>query len=326
MCKISVIIPVYNAELHLHQCVDSLLVQTCPHFELLLIDDGSTDASSHICDTYAEKDSRVRVFHKSNGGVSSARNVGLDNARGEWIAFVDSDDSVSKTYLYNLLSHSRDVDLVISYAELVYSDNQRRKEIYESGIVAAEYDSLFIKNDLHWHTSPWSKLYKRRLCDTLRFIEGMHIGEDLVFLYTYMMKCTSIYVSSDTDYFYFVDAQGSLTKRINSLNEELLACCEVTDVVREIIKVKQIKNTVAISKLRWIIACYVRRVLTAIYYDGKNRNMFSRIKIIKSVDIDEYVNYIDSLSSKEHLYRLLLKYRLYVLYDLLRKFIVWIKR
>lgn len=86
--KISVIVPVYNAEKYLHRCIDSILAQTFADFELLLIDDGSTDKSGEICDEYADKDARIRVFHKANGGVSSARNVGLDNALGEYICFV----------------------------------------------------------------------------------------------------------------------------------------------------------------------------------------------------------------------------------------------
>lgn len=99
MPQISVIVPVYNAERTLHRCVDSILAQTCRDFELLLINDGSTDGSGKICDEYAAKDARIRVFHKGNGGVSSARNVGLDEARGEWIAFCDSDDWVDAEWL-----------------------------------------------------------------------------------------------------------------------------------------------------------------------------------------------------------------------------------
>ena len=101
MPKISVIVPVYNTEKYLHRCVDSILAQTFTDFELLLIDDGSTDSSGAICDEYAQKDSRVRVFHKENGGASSARNLGLDNATGEWITFCDSDDFVYSYWLSN---------------------------------------------------------------------------------------------------------------------------------------------------------------------------------------------------------------------------------
>ena len=100
--KISVIIPVYNAESTLRRCVDSVLAQTFTDFECLLINDGSKDKSGEICDEYARKDSRVKVFHKENGGVSSARNVGLDNARGEWVSFVDSDDWVEGDILESM--------------------------------------------------------------------------------------------------------------------------------------------------------------------------------------------------------------------------------
>lgn len=90
--KISVIVPVYNVEKFLRRCIDSILAQTFTDFELLLIDDGSKDKSGEICDEYAAKDARIRVFHKQNGGVSSARNLGIDKAQGEWVYFVDSDD------------------------------------------------------------------------------------------------------------------------------------------------------------------------------------------------------------------------------------------
>lgn len=101
---ISVIVPVYNAEKYLHRCVDSILSQTFTDFEVLLINDGSTDTSGVICDEYAQKDARVRVFHKENGGVSSARNVGIKNMRGLYSIHVDSDDWVEPSYLKDLYS------------------------------------------------------------------------------------------------------------------------------------------------------------------------------------------------------------------------------
>ena len=100
--KISVIVPVYKAEKYLHRCVDSILAQSYTDFELLLIDDGSPDNSGAICDEYAIKDSRVRVFHKQNGGASSARNKGLDHANGEWVSFVDSDDWIEPQMVESL--------------------------------------------------------------------------------------------------------------------------------------------------------------------------------------------------------------------------------
>lgn len=110
--KLSIIIPIYNAEQFIRRCIDSILEQTYTDFELLLIDDGSTDDSSRICDVYSENDSRIKVFHKKNGGVSSARNVGLDNANGEWIVFIDSDDAINNQYLS--VTKKATVDLILT--------------------------------------------------------------------------------------------------------------------------------------------------------------------------------------------------------------------
>ena len=113
MCpKISIIVPVYNVERYLRRCVDSIVAQSFQDWELLLIDDGSSDNSGMICDEYAEKEDRIKVFHKKNGGVSSARNVGLDNANGEWIMFVDSDDWIEKTMLEENLIHSECYEVI----------------------------------------------------------------------------------------------------------------------------------------------------------------------------------------------------------------------
>lgn len=101
---ISIIVPVYNSEKTLCRCVDSILAQTYQNFELILIDDGSIDQSGKICDDYVRLDSRVRVFHKKNGGVSAARNVGLDNAKGTWLTFIDSDDYIQENYLSYIIS------------------------------------------------------------------------------------------------------------------------------------------------------------------------------------------------------------------------------
>ena len=202
--KITVIIPVYNAESTLRRCLDSILIQTFTDFECILIDDGSKDRSGEICDEYARKDSRIKVFHKENGGVSSARNVGLDNARGEWVTFVDSDDWTGERLLSNLISHTNNhpnVELVISFSEYIFN-NVRREENYKARMVdKANFQILFSEYDMSWHTGPWAKLYSKHVIDTknLRFSENMNIGEDAVFFYSYLFQMDGLYVSSDTD-------------------------------------------------------------------------------------------------------------------------------
>ena len=111
---ISVIVPVYNTEQYLHRCIDSVLAQTYKDFELLLIDDGSTDSSGAICDEYAAKDARVKVFHKENGGVSSARRIGVEQSHGEFIYFVDSDDAILPDTLEMMCNYmTNGVDVVV---------------------------------------------------------------------------------------------------------------------------------------------------------------------------------------------------------------------
>lgn len=136
--KVSVIVPVYNVEKLLQRCIDSILAQTFTDFELLLIDDGSKDKSGEICDEYAAKDSRIRVFHKQNGGVSTARNIGIDKAQGEWIYFVDSDDIVLPSALGTFCS------LIYSDSELVMAGfytsdenntvREQRKMVRQGGV------------------------------------------------------------------------------------------------------------------------------------------------------------------------------------------------
>ena len=177
---ISIIVPVYNTEQYLHSCIDSILTQTYTDFELLLIDDGSTDLSGAICDKYAWKDSRVRVFHQKNGGVSSARNLGLDNAKGEWVTFVDSDDAI-----INIPFVSYDEDLVIFPHKVLSKDGTE----YLCKLENSVFDNKskvrnFVKDNSTTSVfkTLWSKLYKRDLIGNLRFDESIKIGEDQVFL------------------------------------------------------------------------------------------------------------------------------------------------
>ena len=126
MPLVSVIVPVYKAEKYLHKCVDSLLAQTMTDFEVLLINDGSPDRSGAICDEYAAKDSRIRVFHKENGGVSSARNLGILESQGKYITFVDSDDWLSPCYLADF-----ELDIVSNFSNFIIIQGIRQFDPYK---------------------------------------------------------------------------------------------------------------------------------------------------------------------------------------------------
>ena len=319
MPKISVIVPVYNTEKYLRRCVDSILAQTFTDFELLLIDDGSTDSSGAICDEYAQKDSRVRVFHKENGGVSSARNLGLDNATSEWITFVDSDDWISDSFLANLyITEIDEVDIVISYANYVGNVGKPNYENYIEGKHKIELvESLFLKNDLAWQTSPWAKLYKTEICRDIRFKEGMHIGEDLVFLYSYLMKCKYFYVFKLTDYNYLIDDNLTLTRRINKLDEELFFYENIYRILNAFVDRFNIREEIVLSKINWIRAYYVQRVLNSMYHN-ETISQNKRLDVISSIEIEKYVNFIGKDSWKVRFLCFILSKKWYFLYDLVR--------
>ena len=195
---ISVIVPVYNTEKYLRRCIDSVLAQTYTDFELLLIDDGSKDSSGTICDEYAAQDARVRVFHKENGGVSSARNLGLDNAQGEWITFVDSDDYIEENFLKSF-ERKLDADIVIGNAVVLKSHIGTK--IHLKYIPLGFY--FDIRQILCDHMqelnlrSPWGKLYRTNIISDLKFNESIHLGEDTLFNLCCFQRITSISVLGD---------------------------------------------------------------------------------------------------------------------------------
>lgn len=215
--KISVIVPIYNVEKYLSCCIDSILAQTYTDFELLLIDDGSSDGSGKICDEYAKKDIRIKVFHKENGGVSSARNVGLDNARGEWVAFVDSDDTLDVDFLrYSLLDIPDFVDIVF----LSWAEKENGKIVYEKVLPDTVYDSgnlhkTFSETDIVSMGVPWGRIYKMSVIQNynLRFDIDLPISEDRLFFYEYIIHSRGILLRSHIGYFFRVTHQGLSSKK-----------------------------------------------------------------------------------------------------------------
>ena len=203
---ISVIVPVYKVEKYLRRCVDSIFAQTFADFELLLVDDGSPDNSGKICDEYAALDPRVRVFHKPNGGVSSARNLGLENARGEWISFIDSDDWVDRTYLEKLMQ-GKEADLSVCSFKLENTDEVWPDEL-ESKLWHAEEVKDLLLTRMHrtqaYISAPWCKLFRRDIIEIhrLRFDESLNTREDTIFSFQYLSYINDIYTVSDRIYHY----------------------------------------------------------------------------------------------------------------------------
>lgn len=213
MPKISVIVPVYNSDKYLSQCLDSILAQTFIDFELLLIDDGSKDQSGIICDDYANRDSRIKVFHKENGGVSSARNKGLENARGEWITYIDSDDYVDNDYLENMINKSHG-DFVASHMIAEgweeWVDNPLPDNFWHNSQMPT-----FIERLLPRMNFMVCKLFRSSIIKSnkLRFNENLAYGEDTLFIINYLKYAKSVATISTASYHYNCYNMSSLSKK-----------------------------------------------------------------------------------------------------------------
>lgn len=213
--NLSIIVPVYNIKCYIEQCLYSILNNKMNGVEIIIVDDGSTDGTSEICDYFEKKSSQIRVFHQDNAGVSAARNRGMAESVGEWITFVDADDRVDANFV-EILSH-------LTYnTELVLSG-----EVYckRGGIIRQlrYIDKVWNIGDLKCSqipildsmTSPHGKLYKKEIIDKyqLRFDEKISCGEDRDFNIEYLMCITKVRTTSYIGYFYNMDVENSLSKQ-----------------------------------------------------------------------------------------------------------------
>jgi len=237
--SISIIIPVYNAERWLRQCLDSILNQSFENYELILVDDGSKDQSPIICDEYAEKYDKIIVIHKTNGGVSSTRNAGLDIAKGEWIAFIDADDYISEHYFDGVGECEQDL-LIRGIFEESNDNVKDTTHLYNAIYKNANEVSKFIMLQVCCTMvlrGPCCKFYRRSLISNLRFRTDMKVGEDSYFVFRYLTRVNSIQV--DCDAFYVIRVgdmpsenkyQSSVDYAIRSLNYLYDAYIDMADV------------------------------------------------------------------------------------------------
>lgn len=289
MPQISVIVPVYNAEKTLHRCVDSILAQTFTDFELLLINDGSTDGSGRVCDEYAAKDARIRVFHKENGGVSSARNVGLDEARGEWIAFCDSDDEFLSNALIILSSKIDERIDFISTGYLRYAPNgdlEVNTSAYGKSEQILDARAIIEKmyQDSFYQFYVVTKMFRKEVVDKahLRFDERVYFSEDKLFIVQYIcaMQRKSYYTVIPI-YIYSMNNSGAMQTFGQYYNE------------------KSVTGLMAALKAYSFIKAYENRnlhILNVAAYDV----LYSYIWTRKEIQSNSAVNKRDFLSIKRN--------------------------
>lgn len=234
MAEISIIIPIYNSENDLCKCLDSIIAQTFKEWECILVDDGSKDNSPKICDRYAEKDSRFCVIHKSNGGVSSARNVGLNQAKGKYIAFADSDDWVENTWLKEFVDNVHGRDLVMQNA--VWHDFPHSGETFyrhvsvNDDLSYPEKIKEMYENNLLGYI--WAAIFRRDIIEkySLRFNEEYKWREDREFMLRYCLHINRVKVSSACLYHYNFPTLKTREYKKFSLFRIRLVCDEMSYV------------------------------------------------------------------------------------------------
>lgn len=223
----------------LPKCVDSILGQTYTDWELILVDDGSKDSSGKVCDAFAEKDDRIRVCHKENGGVSSARNRGLAEARGNYVCFIDSDDWVDATYLADFGVDKIEADFYISGAlyntyGTDYSYKKYKRKFCKD---IKEIKSTFLEQGLEANGYPWGKLFKLSIIkgNHLSFNESMTINEDHLFVFQYYLCIPTLFVTDRASYHYrvFDDSGRKLSGRINTYDELIVASSEFNRIIEK---------------------------------------------------------------------------------------------
>lgn len=212
---ISVVVPVYKAEAYLRDCIRSILRQSYSDYELILVDDGSPDRSGEICDRFAKQDKRVTVIHQENGGVSKARNVGIDAARGEWICFIDADDLVLKDFLAAFEpDNQRGVDLVIQ--GMLDMEAKRIKSSRSFPDSPPLVGREFLTHEILNFCGPMCKLFRTSIIKDhdIRFPIGLPYGEDSIFYYAYLNACSYIRTRSARKYIYRRDNADSASHKV----------------------------------------------------------------------------------------------------------------
>lgn len=217
MKKVSVIVPVYNVEKCIYKCIESILNQTFTDFELILVDDGSTDDSGIICDEYATKDSRISVIHKKNSGLSEARNYGIVAANGEYLSFIDSDDWVEEDFLKVLYENAIKyrAEIVAVNLHKVYDNGAESKLHIEEACYSGKevLNCLYGKHSIYMNVA-CNKLYKRTLFDNIRYPVGK-THEDGFTTYKLLNLCNKVYLSDYDGYCYYQRSDSIMNRKFS---------------------------------------------------------------------------------------------------------------
>ena len=227
--RISIIVPVFNVEKYLERCVNSLINQTYKNIEIILVEDGSPDLCPQMCDEYAKKDERIKVLHKKNGGLSDARNAGLDVATGEYIAFVDSDDWVETDFIETLYKNakSENADISIIGCTLVWDDGRKKPVSKDKGYYVFDKEKAIreMLAQRKFGCMVCQKMYRKQIFDTVRFPVGK-LYEDVAVSMTTFLKAKKVVVSGNHGYNYYQRNDSIVNSKFDERKLYFLECCQ----------------------------------------------------------------------------------------------------
>lgn len=308
MIFISVIIPVYNKEKYISKCIESILQQTYENFELILVNDGSSDSSGTICEQYARLDERIKVINKVNGGASYARNIGIQNALGEYITFVDSDDYAKENMLECLIKPvlQNNADISICGFETRDFDSDKLINVFKLGqnvccnreeFVKKYFYEAYTSNAIN---SISNKLYRKNIIDKyhLRYNEKYSIQEDRIFIIQMLLKCEIISNIDQSLYCYMINNENSLYNQYASTDFE--ATWELYHILSNFLKnnnateeaIKYIENDLAYIFISRIVIMYRNKVIS------KKEKYLTFRDLINNIEFQSLLKTIKSVNAK----------------------------
>ena len=294
MPKLSIIVPVYKVEQYIHKCVDSILNQTFTDFELILVDDGSPDNCGKICDEYSQNDKRVRVIHKENGGLSDARNAGIDVASGQVIGFVDSDDWIERCMYEEMLSYMKEnnLDIVCADTNQVKYGKAKFKPRYSKNKIWVKDEAICEILNGTLDNAAWNKIYKRSVIGNVRYPKG-RIYEDVATTYKFISNSEKVgYISKP--YYNYLKRKGSIVA--SGFNSKSRYDCFLG--YRERLNFAKKNNLGCVNDCELLALETALAVLTAFYANDEDRSSERFIDV--SIFINEHLNikYVNKMRLK----------------------------
>lgn len=324
---ISIIIPVYNAEKYLKACIDSVLKQTYSNIEVILVNDGSKDSSGDICNQYQLRDARIKVIHLENGGVSRARNKGIEVCSGDYICFIDSDDTIESSYIQDFKdSIEENIEIYIQGINIIKQDGTTNKVSYKAIGIMDIYE-IFNTNNLCGHGYAACKMYRSSLIknNNIKFQEIVKFSEDLLFILECLLYTNKIKYIDRFGYNYFLRIGNASSKKYPLVTE--LNCLKRFSSIIDRLTVKYGINIINITNVAEIYSMLFARVRNAIY--GNNIGRLQRLSFLNSLKD----NQIELLYKHKYISNVLiqvgyvlLKHNLIVTTDFYFKLIYFLKR